>query len=65
MASELPKPYTNGTGLVFPTTKPGIHGPQTCKHVRSDSRWDGNDLNQLKTAPASAFEVVQTDAIYR
>jgi hypothetical protein len=29
----------------------------------TDSRWDDNDLNQLKTVPASAFEVVQTGTI--
>ncbi len=30
-----------------------------------DSRWDDNDLNQLKTVPSSAFEVVQLGTIYR
>jgi hypothetical protein len=29
----------------------------------TDTRWDDNDLNQLKSVPASAFEVVQTGAI--
>ena len=29
----------------------------------TDTRWDDNDLNQLKTVPASAFEVVQTGTI--
>jgi hypothetical protein len=29
----------------------------------SDSRWDDNDLNQLKSVPGSAFEVVQTGPI--
>jgi hypothetical protein len=29
----------------------------------TDIRWDDNDLNQLKTVPASAFEVVQTGPI--
>jgi hypothetical protein len=29
----------------------------------SDTRWNDNDLDQLKTVPASAFEVVQTGAI--
>jgi hypothetical protein len=31
----------------------------------TDSRWDDNDLNQLKTIPGSAFEVVQTGSILR
>ena len=31
----------------------------------TDSRWDDEDLEQLKTVPASAFEVVQTGAIIR
>jgi len=29
----------------------------------TDTRWDDNDLNQLKTVPASQFEVVQTGPI--
>jgi hypothetical protein len=29
----------------------------------TDSRWDDNDLNQLKSVPASAFEVVETGPI--
>lgn len=29
----------------------------------TDTRWNDTDLNQLKTVPASAFEVVQTGAI--
>jgi len=29
-----------------------------------DSRWNDNDLNTLKTVPASAFEVVQTGEIH-
>jgi hypothetical protein len=29
----------------------------------TDSRWNDNDLNQLKTVPASAFEVVSTGPI--
>jgi hypothetical protein len=29
----------------------------------TDSRWNDTDLNQLKTVPASAFEVVQTGSI--
>src|SRR5271166_3772353 len=29
----------------------------------TDIRWDDNDLNQLKSVPASAFEVVSTGAI--
>ncbi len=29
----------------------------------TDTRWDDNDLNQLKTVPASEFEVVQTGTI--
>jgi hypothetical protein len=29
----------------------------------SDSRWDDNDLNQLKTVPGSAFDVVNTGAV--
>lgn len=29
----------------------------------TDTRWNDNDLNQLKTVPASAFEVVQTGPI--
>jgi hypothetical protein len=31
----------------------------------TDSRWDDNDLNQLKTVPGSAFEVVNTGPIQR
>lgn len=31
----------------------------------TDSRWDDNDLNQMKTVPGSAFEVVQTGPILR
>ncbi len=30
----------------------------------SDPRWDDNDLNQLKTVPGTAFEVVQLGQIY-
>jgi len=29
----------------------------------TDARWNDNDLNQMKTVPASAFEVVQTGTI--
>ncbi len=29
----------------------------------TDSRWNDNDLNQLKTVPASAFEAVQTGTV--
>ena len=29
----------------------------------SDARWNDNDLNQLKTVPGSAFEVVNTGAV--
>ena len=29
-----------------------------------DSRWDDHDLDQLKTVPASAFEVVQLGAVH-
>src|SRR5437763_880570 len=29
----------------------------------TDTRWDDNDLNQLKTVPGAAFEVVQTGPI--
>jgi len=29
----------------------------------SDPRWDDNDLNQLKTVPGSAFDVVNTGAV--
>jgi hypothetical protein len=29
----------------------------------TDSRWDDTNLNQLKTVPASAFEVVQAGTI--
>lgn len=29
----------------------------------TDTRWDDNDLDQLKTVPASAFEVVQTGSV--
>ncbi|MBP7694527.1 MAG: hypothetical protein KA764_21580 [Anaerolineales bacterium] len=31
----------------------------------ADVRWDDNDLDQLKLVPGSAFEVVQSGAIYR
>jgi hypothetical protein len=31
----------------------------------TDPRWDDEDLNQLKTVPGSAFEVVQLGTIYR
>ena len=31
----------------------------------TDARWDDNDLNQLKSVPASSFEVVQTGTILR
>ena len=31
----------------------------------TDARWNDNDLNQMKTVPASAFEVVQTGTIHR
>jgi hypothetical protein len=31
----------------------------------ADTRWDDDDLNQLKTIPGSAFEVVQTGAVVR
>jgi len=31
----------------------------------TDSRWDDNNLNQLKTVPGSAFEVVQSGPIIR
>lgn len=31
----------------------------------TDSRWNDDDLNQLKTVPGSAFEVVQTGEIVR
>jgi hypothetical protein len=30
----------------------------------ADPRWDDEDLNQLKTVPGGAFEVVQLGAIY-
>ena len=29
----------------------------------ADSRWDDDDLNQLKTVPGSAFEVVDTGPV--
>jgi hypothetical protein len=29
----------------------------------TNTSWDDNDLDQLKTVPASAFEVVQTGPI--
>ena len=29
----------------------------------TDSRWNDNDLNQLKSVPGSAFEVVQTGTV--
>ena len=31
----------------------------------TDSRWDDNDLNQLKTVPGNAFEVVQSGSIIK
>ena len=31
----------------------------------TDSRWDDNDLNQLKTVPGNEFEVVQSGPIIR
>jgi hypothetical protein len=31
----------------------------------TDTRWDDEDLDQLKTVPGSAFEVVQTGEIIR
>ena len=31
----------------------------------TDSGWDDEDLNQLKTVPGNAFEVVQTGAIIK
>jgi hypothetical protein len=31
----------------------------------TDARWNDNDLNQMKTVPGSAFEVVQTGTIQR
>src|SRR5205814_603970 len=31
----------------------------------ADTRWDDTDLNQLKTVPGTAFEVVQLGTIYR
>jgi hypothetical protein len=31
----------------------------------TDARWNDNDLNQLKTVPGNAFEVVQTGTIHR
>jgi hypothetical protein len=31
----------------------------------TDSRWDDDDLNQLKAVPGSAFEVVDTGPILR
>jgi len=31
----------------------------------TDSRWNDNDLNQMKTVPGNAFEVVQTGTIQR
>jgi len=31
----------------------------------TDARWNDNDLNQMKTVPASAFEVVQTGTIHK
>jgi hypothetical protein len=31
----------------------------------TDARWSDNDLNQMKTVPGSAFEVVQTGTIQR
>ena len=31
----------------------------------TDTRWNDNDLNQLKTVPGSAFEAVQTGSIQR
>jgi hypothetical protein len=30
----------------------------------ADPRWDDNDLNQLKTVPGSAFDVVQLGQIH-
>ena len=30
----------------------------------TDSRWNNNDLDQMKTVPASAFEVIQLGTIY-
>jgi hypothetical protein len=31
----------------------------------TDPRWNDEDLDQLKTVPGSAFEVVQTGPIHR
>ena len=31
----------------------------------TDTRWNDNDLNQLKSVPGSAFEAVQTGSIQR
>ena len=31
----------------------------------TDSRWDDTDLNQLKTVPGSAFEVVLLGTVYK
>jgi hypothetical protein len=31
----------------------------------TDSSWNDGDLNQLKTVPGNAFEVVQTGAIIK
>ena len=31
----------------------------------SDARWDDDDLNQLKTVPGSAFEVVELGTLHR
>jgi hypothetical protein len=31
----------------------------------TDPRWDDEDLNQLKTVPGAAFEVVETGEIVR
>ena len=31
----------------------------------TDARWNDTDLNQMKTVPASAFEVIQTGTIHR
>ena len=30
----------------------------------ADPRWNDNDLNQLKTVPGSAFEVVDTGPVH-
>ena len=57
-ASFIPATHFAGNTASAPPTGARFRLPASF-----DSRWNDNDLNQLKTIPGSAFEVVDTGPI--